>query len=302
MDGSGNADPSPAGVTRTGGLLSRPPVRFPGSLSVVLPAHNEEANIGIVVAEALTALPRFADEFEIIVVNDGSRDRTGEIVDELARQYPSVKVVHHPTNRGYGAALTSGFAASTGDSVMFMDADRQFDIADLALLSPFVADFDIVAGFRRERNDPFVRKLNAEVFNVVVRVLFGIHLRDIDCAFKVLNGPMLRSIELTAPGALINTEMQAKLRRQGATLQQVGVNHYPRVAGVATGGNWKVIVRAMRETVFLFWRMHSYRPPAGEFRRRPTAVAGDAVAGVSGFGIRAAGSVARRTRGRATRG
>lgn len=284
----------PLPTKRPSGPLTGPLVPLPGSLSLVLPAHNEEANIGIVVAEALAALPRFADRFEVIVVDDGSQDRTGEIVDDLARDYPAVKALHHPANRGYGGALTTGFAATTGDHVMFMDADRQFDIADLALLSPFVADFDVVAGFRMERNDPFIRRVNAEIFNVVVRVLFGVHLRDIDCAFKVFNGPMLRSVGLEAPGALINTEMQAKLRRQGATVQQVGVHHYPRLAGVATGGSWRVIVRAMRETILLFWRMHNYRPVAGEHRRRPRAVASDAVAGVSSVGLKAVSSVTRR--------
>ena len=207
---------APAGRGRSAPIPA--PVRIPGSLSLVLPAHNEEANIGHVVGRALAVLPDFTDTFEIIVVNDGSRDATGRIVDELAKTHPAVRPIHHRRNRGYGSALTTGFAASTGDYVMFMDADRQFDVADLALLSPFVGAFDMVAGFRMERNDPFHRRVFAEVFNVTVRVLFGVHLRDIDCAFKVFRGDLLRSLDLTAPGALINTEIQAKARRQGATL------------------------------------------------------------------------------------
>jgi glycosyltransferase involved in cell wall biosynthesis len=238
-----------------------PTAHIPGKLSVVLPAHNEEANIEIVVQRAIDVLPAYVDDFEILVVNDGSKDRTPQILEELQAKDSRVRPVHHRVNRGYGAALTSGFQASTGDYVMFMDADRQFDIADIALLAPFVEKFDIVAGFRMQRNDPFHRKLFAETFNVVVRVLFGVHLRDIDCAFKIFRGDMLRAIELTAPGALINTEMQAKLRRQNATLEQIGVHHYPRVAGQATGGNPRVILRAMRETIFLWWNMRSYTPP-----------------------------------------
>ncbi len=235
--------------------------RLTGSLSLVLPAHNEEANIEVVVSQGLAALPRFTDEFEIIVVNDGSRDRTAEIIEALARQDARVKPVHHKVNRGYGSALTTGFKGSTGDYVMFMDADRQFDINDLALLTPFANRFDMVAGFRKERHDPIHRRINALVFNLAVRTLFGIHLYDIDCAFKLFRGDLIRSMELTAPGALINTEIQAKARRQGATLEQVGVNHYPRVAGTATGGNWRVIARAMKETLLLWWRMHFYEPP-----------------------------------------
>jgi glycosyltransferase involved in cell wall biosynthesis len=271
------------------------PVRLPGSLSLVLPAHNEEDNIRLVVARALEVLPQFAADFEIIPVDDGSRDATPAIVDELARENPTVKPVHHQMNQGYGAALTSGFRAATGDFIMFMDADRQFDIADIALLAPFVGRFDIVAGFRMERHDPLHRRVFAEIFNVSVRILFGVHLRDIDCAFKIFRGDLLRSIELTAPGALINTEIQAKARRQGATLEQVGVHHYPRVAGTASGGSPRVIARAMKETLLLWWRMRTYQPPASApDPRRPHGV-GDVVIGAATVvGIPAAVAAVRR--------
>jgi len=253
----------PSSASRETAINSPRPavVRIPAGLSLVLPAHNEEANIAHVVGDALTVLPDFTDDVEIIVVDDGSRDGTRRIVEALANDHPSVRLVSHPVNRGYGAAVTTGIEASTKPYVMFMDADRQFRIEDLADLSPFVGAFDIVAGFRKERHDPLHRRLFAEIFNVTVRVLFGVHLRDIDCAFKVFRGDMVRSLDLSAPGALINTEMQAKLRRMGATLQQVGVNHYPRVAGQATGGNPRVILRAMRETLVLWWAMRTYRPP-----------------------------------------
>jgi glycosyltransferase involved in cell wall biosynthesis len=233
--------------------------RIPGSLSVILPAHDEEANIDAVVRRSLEVLPHITDSFEIVVVDDGSHDGTAGIVRQIADEDARVRLVSHPVNRGYGAALTSGFRASTGDYVMFMDSDRQFDIADLRLLSPFVGEYDIVAGFRQERNDPLHRRIFAEVFNVAVRILFGVHLRDIDCAFKIFRGDQVRGMELTSPGALINTEMQARLRRQGATLMQVGVHHYPRLAGEASGGNPKVILRAMWETLALWIRMRSER-------------------------------------------
>ncbi|MCC6792431.1 MAG: glycosyltransferase family 2 protein [Thermomicrobiales bacterium] len=268
---------------------------MPGKLSLVLPAHNEEENIELVVDQALKVLPTFTDDFEVIIVNDGSRDRTRQIIDDLGAADPHVRPLHHQVNRGYGAALTTGFAATTGDYVMFMDADRQFDIADIALLSPFVGRFDVVAGFRMQRNDPMHRRLFAETFNIAVRILFGVHFRDIDCAFKIFRGDMLRSIELTAPGALINTEMQAKLRRQGATVEQVGVHHYPRVAGTATGGNPKVILRAMRETVILWWKMRSYQPPASAPNPRRPHRLGDVVVGiVAALGIPTAFAAVRK--------
>jgi glycosyltransferase involved in cell wall biosynthesis len=248
------------------GPAAQPVTLIPGSLSLVLPAFNEAPNIETVVRDSLVTLPRFTDRYEIIVVDDGSRDGTGASVARLADEDGHVRLVSHQRNRGYGAALTSGFRAATGDYIMFMDADRQFDIRDLRLLSPFAADYDIVAGFRMERSDPIHRRVFAELFNVAVRVLFGVHLRDIDCAFKLYRGDLLRSITLTAPGALINTEIQAKARRQGATLQQVGVHHYPRVAGAATGGSPRVIARALWETLALWWRMRGYRPRATSAR------------------------------------
>lgn len=257
------------------------PVRIPGTLSLVLPAHNEEDNIEIVVRRALAVLPHVTAEFEILVVNDGSRDRTGVIIDRLARDDRRVIPIHHKVNRGYGGALKSGFKASRMEFVMFMDSDRQFDIADIRLLSPFVPLFDIVAGFRMERSDPIHRRINAEVFNLAVRILFGVHLRDLDCAFKVFRGDLLRSLDLTTSGALINAEAQAKLRRQGATIVQIGVPHYARVAGQATGGSMRVILRAMGETVILWLRMHRYHPPPSSPAPRPYYAMGDALIGVS---------------------
>lgn len=233
------------------------------SLTLVLPAHNEAANIEYVVRQALAVLATYFDDFEIIVVDDGSRDETGEILDRLATEDSRVRVVHHARNRGYGGALRSGFEASHGDLVMFMDSDRQFDITDIARLLPFVDSHDIVAGFRMMRQDHLHRRVFAETFNLAVRVLFGVHLRDIDCAFKIFRGDLIRSLDLTSPGALINAEIQAKARRQGARVQQVGVRHFPRVAGEATGGSPRVIARAMKETVALWWRMRTYTPPPG---------------------------------------
>ncbi len=254
----------------TTALLSAPEVEISqerraaiGSFSLVLPAHNEAENIEPVIRHALNVLPNYFDSFEVIVVNDGSRDRTGEIIDGLSQEDPRIRPIHHKTNRGYGGAVTSGFEASTGNYVMFMDSDQQFDITDIERLYPFISTHEIVAGFRMMRQDELHRRIFAEVFNLVVRVFFGVHLRDIDCAFKIFDGDLIRSLQLSSPGALINTEIQAKARRQGARLQQVGVRHFPRIAGEATGGNPKVIARAMKETVILWWKMRTYQPPPG---------------------------------------
>jgi glycosyltransferase involved in cell wall biosynthesis len=243
--------------------VTDPSTAVPARLSLVLPAYNEAENIRPVVERALRVLPRHCSDFEIIVVNDGSHDETANVAGDLAAGHPEVRLVNHDRNRGYGAALTSGFEASTGRYVMFMDSDRQFDIEDIDRLLPFVDSHEIVAGFRMERTDPLHRRVFAEIFNVSIRILFGVHMRDIDCAFKIFRGDLLRSIVITSEGALINTEIMAKARRQGAQVQQVGVRHFPRVAGTPTGGNPRVIIRAMRDTPRLWLHMRTYQVPEG---------------------------------------
>jgi len=250
-----------------------------GKISLVLPAHNEEPNIRTVVEEAAEVLPTAFSDYEIVVVNDGSKDRTLEIAQALADENPHVRVVNHPVNRGYGAAVTSGFNAATGDFIMFMDSDRQFDINDIHLLTPHVPEYDIVAGYRIKRNDPAHRLLNAKLFGTAVKLLFDIKVRDIDCAFKIMRGEVLRGINLESPGALINTEILAKANVQGRTLTQVGVNHYPRLEGEQSGASVKVVLRAFWEMVRLWWRMRSYVPPSGVVAQPPPTWRGYALFG-----------------------
>lgn len=261
-------------------------------LSLVLPAHNEAENIEAVVSRALDVLPRVVRDVEILVVNDGSHDETGAIIDRLAADHPEVVALHHPINRGYGAALTTGFRAATGDSIMFMDSDRQFDIADINALLPYVPYYDIVAGYRIQRRDPLYRRLYGKMFGMAVWTLFGVHLRDTDCAFKIYRADLLNTIELTTPGALINTEMLARSKRRGATIVEVGVNHYPRFAGESSGGSPKVVFRAMGETIKLWLRLrqspaedfeplHEVEEPRALIRPRTVALAvGGALVGV----------------------
>jgi glycosyltransferase involved in cell wall biosynthesis len=253
--------------------------RVEGMISLVLPAHNEEPNIRAVVEEAKQVLPTAFTNYEVIVVNDGSKDRTLEIAEDMAAEDPHVRVVNHPVNRGYGAALTSGFNAARGEFIMFMDSDRQFDIKDVHKLTPFVEDYDIVAGYRIKRSDPAHRLLNAAIFGLAVKLMFDLQVRDIDCAFKIFHADVLRGINLESPGALINTEILAKARVQGRTLTQVGVNHYPRLEGEQSGASLKVVLRAFREILGLWWRMRSYVPPSGEVVEPPPTWRGIAVLG-----------------------
>ena len=192
----------------------------------------------------------------------------------MASEDHHVRIVNHPVNRGYGAALTSGFNAAAGDYIMFMDSDRQFDINDVHRLTPFVEEYDIVAGYRIKRNDPAHRLLNAKLFGTAVKLLFDIQVRDIDCAFKIFHAEVLRGINLELPGALINTEILAKAKVQGSTLTEVGVNHYPRLEGEQSGASIKVVLRAFREMIRLWWRMRTYVPPSGEVIETPPTYRG----------------------------
>jgi glycosyltransferase involved in cell wall biosynthesis len=217
--------------------------------------YNEEGNIETAVTSALAVLAGVTDCYEVIVVDDGGRDRTGAIADRLAAGDPRVCVVHHPVNRGYGAALRSGFAAATHPLVVLADGDNQFDLGELSVLLRGLGKFDIVSGYRIARHDPAVRRLYAFMYNRLVRVLFHIPVRDVNCGFKVYRRDLLERLlpQLRSTGALINVEMLARARKLGATVTEVGVHHYPRETGQPTGGNPGVIVRAFRELLEL-WR------------------------------------------------
>jgi glycosyltransferase involved in cell wall biosynthesis len=215
-------------------------------LSVVLPAFNEEANVERVVRDCTEYLAHRMPDHELLVVDDGSRDRTGEILDRLAADVPQLRPLHHLENRGYGAALRTGFAAAAKRFVFYMDSDGQFDIRDLDLLLPLVTDADhIVTGFRIERRDPFIRRLNARLFNgLLVRLVLGVRVRDLNCAFKVIPKKVLEQLTLESTGALINAELFGRAVRRGVNVKEVGVHHYPRTAGMPTGARLSVILRA----------------------------------------------------------
>ncbi len=230
------------------------PERLP-ELSYFFPAHNEEANIEALVEEALAELPTLAERFEIVVVDDGSRDGTGVIADRLAGEYPDlVRAVHHQVNLGYGAALRSGFGAARSEYVAFTDGDRQFRIADLGRLVIRMAEPDrpdVVVGFRIKRADPLIRTLYARTYRLANRIFFGLRVTDVDCACKLFRRPALEGIRVESGGAFLSAELLIKLRAAGRTVVEVGVPHHPRTAGSPTGAKPQVILRAVRD----FWRL-----------------------------------------------
>ncbi len=223
----------------------------PVSISAVLPAFNEEANLERAVDRLGQALAAFAGEFEIIVVDDGSRDGSPALLDRLQSRTPPLVVVRHDRNLGYGAALRSGFGRARFAWVFFMDADNQFDPSEIELLLDRRGEADMVIGYRSVRRDPWSRRLNAWAFFTLVRVLFGYLARDVNCAFKLIRHELLDDLALRSDGALINTELLALARRRGARIIEVSVHHFPRTAGAQTGARPAVVLRAFRELVGL---------------------------------------------------
>jgi glycosyltransferase involved in cell wall biosynthesis len=232
-------------------------------LSYFFPAHNEEANLAGLVEEALAALPSLAETFEIIAVNDGSRDRTPAIADELAAAHPDVvRAVHHPTNLGYGAALRSGLGAARYELVAFTDGDRQFQVADLGRLTERLGAAehpDVVVGFRIKRADPLIRTIYARLYRLANRIFFGLTVTDVDCACKLFRREALEGLRVESGGAFFSAELLIKLRAAGRSVAEVGVPHYPRTAGSPTGAKPSVVFRAVKDFWLLRLRMWSNR-------------------------------------------
>jgi glycosyltransferase involved in cell wall biosynthesis len=252
-------------VTAPAVALAAGVARLP-ELSWFFPAHDEEANLEPLVAEALAALPALADRFEIVIVDDGSRDATPAIADRLAADHPEVvRVVHHPTNLGYGAALRSGFRAARFAAVAFTDGDRQFRVADLGRLAERLAGADrpdVVVGFRIKRADPLVRTVYARLYKLANRIFFGLRIRDVDCACKLFRRESLEGIRVESGGAFFSAELCIKLEASGRRIVEVGVPHHPRTAGSQTGAKVSVVWRAVRDFWSLRLRMWSNRARA----------------------------------------
>ena len=211
-----------------------------------------------VVRAALDILPRFVDDIEVTVIDDGSTDRTGRIADDLAKADPRVRVVHHGTRRGYGGAVRSGLSSATKEFIFFTDGDRQFEIADVGRLIAAIDGVDAVMGYRLKRQDPARARFVALVYNNVIRVLFLGGFRDVDCAFKLFRRDVFKRVPLErvrSNGAFFSAELLINLRRAGIRTREVGIPHYPRTAGKAKGQQPKVILRAIRDLLRLRLRL-----------------------------------------------
>ncbi|MES2953743.1 MAG: bifunctional glycosyltransferase family 2/GtrA family protein [Patescibacteria group bacterium] len=222
------------------------------SLSLFFPAYNEEKNIAASVKKAQAVLEQCVDQYEIIVVNDGSSDRTGDIIDELSRKDNRIRAIHQ-ANTGYGGAVWKGVMSARYEYLFFTDADLQFDLDELPLLLAHVPPYHAVLGYRAKRQDPFMRLVNAKGWNMLNRLLFGLHVRDIDCAFKLFKTSVVQALPEPTTSAMMSAEILIRLSRKGIHWAEIPVTHLPRKAGVATGAKPAVIARALRSMWTLFW-------------------------------------------------
>ena len=232
------------------------------ALTVFFPAFNEEEIIEESIRSAERAAASVADDYEVIVVDDGSRDRTAAVAEGIAATNPRVRVVRHGRNRGYGAALRTGFKEAHKELVFFSDADGQFDLMELSQLVAKLPDAPVVAGYRIKRSDPPHRLFIAKTYNLIVRAVFGLRVRDIDCAFKLFRRDVLQGVELESNGAFISSELLIKLKRREIPMVERGVHHYPRTTGISKGATPKVILRTIRDVIRLRLGRPLNPPPA----------------------------------------
>jgi glycosyltransferase involved in cell wall biosynthesis len=226
-------------------------------ITVFFPAYNLEAQIENTIEKAYDVIPKLAENYEIIVINDGSKDNTGQILQKLKLRFNNLKVITHEVNKGYGAALKSGFYNAKYPWIAFTDADGQFDISELPKLiaKQKETNSDMVIGYYLKRQVTFVRKLNTFLWQMVVFALFGLRVKDVDCGFKLLSKRVIEGIPKleSERGAFISSELLIKARKNGFKIVEIGVHHYPRTEGKGTGADLNVIIKSFVD-LFKLWK------------------------------------------------
>jgi len=212
--------------------LTVPPRKFP-ALSVFFPAYNDAPSLPGLIRKTFDVLKQHVDDYEVIVVNDGSQDNTGEVLEQLRVEFaPHMRVVTHPQNRGYGGALRTGFASATREFVFYTDGDSQYDVGELPRLLELVTpNTGFINGYKLERHDPAHRIWIGNIYNLCARLMFRIRIRDIDCDYRLIRRSLLESLHLTCTSGTICVELVRKLELSGCEVKEVGVHHYPRLYG-----------------------------------------------------------------------
>lgn len=223
------------------------------SVSVFFPAYNDAGTIASLVLLAHMTVRKYTDDYEVIVVNDGSPDHTGELLDEMARVHPWLKVVHHQKNRGYGGALRTGFETASKTLVLYTDGDAQYDPREFALLlDAYSDDIDFVNGYKIARNDPFHRKIIGRVYHHFVRIAFGLKVRDVDCDFRLMRKSVFDTVTLTRSSGVICVELMKKVTDANFRIAQVPVHHYHRTYGKSQFFNFPRVFRTLRDLANLW--------------------------------------------------
>ncbi len=225
------------------------------SLTVSMPAYNEAENIRPMIDMVRAKVEPLVDDLEIVVVNDGSSDNTGDIVRQISQEDPRVRLVDHTVNQGYGAAVRDAVWAASKELIVFTDSDLQFDLSELERFLPRLKEADLVVGYRYARSDPWHRRFFGHGWSWLVNLLFGYTARDIDCAFKLFKRCVIETIHVESGGAMFSAEFLVRAKQAGFKIVEEPVNHYPRVAGSQTGARPDVILRAFRELLRLRWAM-----------------------------------------------
>jgi glycosyltransferase involved in cell wall biosynthesis len=227
-------------------------------ISAFFPAYNEALNVGELAQKTSAVLAKICEDYEVIVVNDGSKDNTVEVVNEVIKKDPKVRLITHEKNKGYGGAVKTGLYAAKFEWVFFTDGDGQFDVGEIPLLVTLSKTCDLAVGYRLKRADPMIRKLNAFMWGSLVKLLLKFRVRDVDCAFKLIKKEVIDRAKLESEGALISTELLAKAAKMGYKIGETGVHHYPRKAGTQTGADIKVILKAFVELFKFYGKMKKW--------------------------------------------
>lgn len=226
------------------------------SITAFFPAYNDGGTISSMVIAALITLPKVTDDYEVIVVNDGSQDYTGEMLEELERAYSQVRIVNHPTNKGYGSALRTGFSAAKKEWIFYTDGDAQYYPRELVRLVQAVRrDTDVVNGYKISRQDPLHRIFIGRLYHHIVRILFGFRLRDVDCDFRLMRRKIFDEVQLHSTSGTICLEMVKKFQDAGYKFEEVPVHHYHRAYGKSQFFNFRRLFRTGYQLIRLWWEL-----------------------------------------------
>ncbi len=252
------APPGAGNGVRPNEAAEKWPAKLSG-LTIFLPSYNEEGNVERVVRGFVAEAPKVAEDFEVVVIDDGSRDRTAEIAQRLAAEDSRVRLERHGVNKGYGCAMVTGFRTARHPFILLCDGDGQFDPADMRLLTAIIPDYDVVIGRRARRADHLMRRFNGKAWTIFSRILFGLSVTDMDCGFKLFRREAVANLELHSSGAMITTELMARLAGRRARIAEVDVTHLPRTAGVQGGNSASTIIGAFKDLFALYWELKRAR-------------------------------------------